>query len=276
MEDFRKIKNKRYSVHSITDRENLSFSARNYSRFKYGDFKIAQKFGHDLVSYFVREILPTLNCQNILVFSSPYSYLPTASYHLTNCFLAELRELNLGLNISEGKIDREQTYVEDYGAMSGEERYNLIKNDTYSIPNQPNQNTTLLFLDDISITGTHQLVVEKLLRDLSISNKATFLYYATLDNNDISPNIESALNSSAIKTTEHLTQLVLEGTFKITTRAVKFLLCCPAEELLKFIQCLSENKMKHIIKTIIDGGRKNNYDLIDEYKGNFTLLVDCK
>jgi hypothetical protein len=274
MEDFRKIKNKRYSVHSITDTENLSFSARHYSRFKYGDFTIAEKFGHELVSYFRGEILPMLKSKNITVLSSPYSYLPTASYHLTSCFLAELRELNLGFNISEGKIDRKQTYVQDYGAMSAEERYSLIKNDTYSIPNQPNQNSTLLFLDDISITGTHQLVVEKLLHDLSISNQVIFLYYATLDNKHISPEFESALNCSAIKTTEHLTQLVLNGSFKITTRAVKFLLCRPPEELIKFIQCLSENNMNHMVMSIINGAKKNNYDLIDEYKSNFTLLVD--
>ena len=80
--------------------------------------------------------------------------------------------------------------------MIAEERFNLIKNDTYELLNIPAVEDICIFIDDISITGTHQRVVEKLLKDNFIETKSLFLYYAKLSNSAICPSFENHLNYS--------------------------------------------------------------------------------
>jgi hypothetical protein len=50
------FKNDRYAVHSIVETNQLGFSPVDYSKFKYGDISIAQKFGNELFDYFQRYI----------------------------------------------------------------------------------------------------------------------------------------------------------------------------------------------------------------------------
>jgi len=80
-----------------------------------------------------------------------------------------------------------QTYTEDYGALSAEERFNLIKNDTYKLITVPAKDDLCIFIDDISITGTHQRVVEDLLDSSGIETNSFFLYFAKLSNSDVCP-----------------------------------------------------------------------------------------
>ena len=130
--------NPRIAVNTITDIDDLGFEPVEYSRFKFGDHVIAKKFGRSLFEFFVNEILKTKIAENshLIVYSSPYNFLPTSSLYMTKEFyhlLSEHVKRNPGLSVKLefGKIERCQTYSEDYGSMSALERYNLIKNDTY-------------------------------------------------------------------------------------------------------------------------------------------------
>jgi hypothetical protein len=60
-------------------------------------------------------------------------------------------------------IKRCQTHTEDYGALSAIERFNLVKSDTYEFIEISSIKDLCIFIDDISISDTHQRVIEKLL-----------------------------------------------------------------------------------------------------------------
>ena len=267
-----KLSKKRFAPHYIDQPDNLSFSAQEYSGFKYGDYGVANKFGTELASYFIKKIIPQLKTNNLVVFSSPYSYIPTASYHLVDCFLEKLKLDAPQLIINEGKINRNQTYTDDYGSMSAEDRFELIKNDTYSFSEVPDPNATLIFIDDISITGTHQMVVENLMNENSVNNEALFLYYAVLNNNAIPANFENVLNYARIQSVKDLIILFNEVNFSLTTRTTKFILGSTRSEFLLFLNHLAENDCKSLINKIYKGSLMNKYSEIEEYKSNFILL----
>ena len=156
----------RFAAHSIMDRNNVPINPVEYSKFKFGDTSIANKYGEELIEYFISNLLPWLKKKNgnIIVYSSPYSNIPTSSYYLTRFFLDSLalfleNSKNDKTTLQFGKINRCQTYTEDYGALSAEQRYNLIKNDTYNFYTKPNPSDRIIFIDYIYITGTHQRVI---------------------------------------------------------------------------------------------------------------------
>jgi hypothetical protein len=123
-----------------------------------------------------------------------------------------------------GKIERCQTYTEDYGALGAEERFNLIKNDTYKLITIPSKDDLCIFIDDISITGTHQRVVEQLLESEGINANSFFLYFAKLSNIEVSPSFENYLNYSFINDFSNLLELITSDDYCITTRTTKFIL----------------------------------------------------
>ena len=273
------FKSKRFAVHSIVNASELGFSPIEYSRFKYGDMSIARKFGNELFDFFLSNRLNSSseNPRSFIIYSSPYSFLPTSSLHMTNVFCDrfikfanECKELNYEIKL--GKIDRCHSYTSDYGAMSAQERYDLIKNDTYKFNVLPDPNSVLLFLDDISITGTHQLVIEKLLEASQIENESCFLYYAKLDNNKISPSFENELNYAHVKNVHNLIPLVLSEEFKNTTRTTKFIFGLSPTDLIIFIDALLKHGKIKFLEDLLEGAVKNNYHLDENFKGSFELF----
>jgi hypothetical protein len=272
------FKNDRYAVHSIVETNQLGFSPVDYSKFKYGDISIAQKFGNELFDYFLRDILNSNHAlpKSFIVYSSPYFFLPTSSLHMTKAFYdrfvgfaKEHHELINDIKI--GKIDRCHSYTSDYGAMTAEERFELIKNDTYKFNELPDSKSTLLFLDDISITGTHQLVIENLLEENGIKNNCLFLYYAKLDNKGIPPNFENELNYAHIKNVHDLIPLILSENFQNTTRTTKYILSLPAAHLNLLFDALLDQDKKELLEELLDGALQNDYHLEESY----ALNIDC-
>ena len=121
-----------YSRYKIYEKDNVPFSPAQYSKFKYGDYQIAAEFGQQLFDGFIRKHgQKVLDHPAIVLLPSPYHHIPTASYFLAehfeqhlNFFLAQ----NGRPAVTRSKIHRNKTYSEDYGALTREERINLIKN----------------------------------------------------------------------------------------------------------------------------------------------------
>jgi hypothetical protein len=271
------FKNKRIAAHIITDPDNPGFSPQEYSKFKYGDTRIAHLYGQELFDFFQKKIGDQFdNKRPIVVYSSPYSYLPTSSYHMTSIFYKCLQDYLINHEMDNslrfGKVERCQTYTADYGAMSAHERFELIQNDTYSIDEKPDEEAILLFLDDISITGSHQLVVEKLLCEKSIKNESYFLYYAILENKDVNPTYENVLNYAFVKDIQQLIPILISKYFKNTTRTTKYILSLSEAKLAELVAEIKENDRSDVLEEFIRGAILNQYHLIDEYKNNLVFL----
>ena len=257
-------------VHGFT-KNDIPFNVDLFSAFKHGDTCVAKKMAHELVEHFEQHFLDVIKNKKCLIYSSPYSYISTASLFLTQYFIEILSKKHSDLDITIAKIGRRQTYSEDYGLLSAEQRYNLISNDTYSFLDLPHESYFLIFIDDISITGTHQRVIEKLLKREKINNDALFLYFAKLtDNSD--PSIENYLNNFKIKNTDDLLKLILSSSFQFTTRTVKRMLVLDSKDFMMAIDILREGR-PGLISELCSLSISNRYDHIKEYEENVKKLL---
>jgi len=277
-----KLKFTRFAIHDIIDSGSIPFVPAEYSKFKFGDSDIAKKYGNELFKYFEKNHISELIYKhiNFLIYSSPYSQIPTSSYYLTQAFYsafkAYLHENGIeNVNLRFCKIRRCQTYTEDYGAMSAEERFNLIKNDTYKFEDVPLDEDVCIFIDDISITGTHQRVVEKLLNECASAPKSIFLYYAKLSNQSINPSFENYLNYYSISDFKKILAIILADSYRITTRTAKYLLSLQKKDLECIIGQIRLHNKYSILSELIEMSYANKYNDIKRFKPNLADLEMC-
>jgi hypothetical protein len=261
-----------YSLHKIKDNHNFGFKADDYSRFKFGDEQVAKSFGQDLADGFINEFLKdNLITGQMVVISSPYLFIPTATFAMKNYFVYRLNRWlvqNGGLVVQEAKVHRTITYKEDYGALSAEERLNLIGNDSFHIDKNYLEGKTLLFLDDIKITGSHERMILKMAKAYELKNDIHMLYFAELVNKDIHPNIENFLNYHKVKSIFDLEEIINSGKFFINTRIVKYILNCDFSTFSIFLERQSQ-EFRHYLYDLSLG---NNYHLIETYAENLNFI----
>lgn len=257
-----------YSLHKITEKENCPFSETEYSKFKFGDNSIAKKFAKALFDGFIEKHSDLILQHNeIVILPSPYLSIPTASNCLSFHFKTFLNNFLFENNkkaLKESKIYRNQTYVTDYGNLDYNERVKLISNDTYYIDKNIVDGKLCLFIDDIKITGSHEFIVKKILKEYNVDGHFVFLYFAELLNKDIHPNIENYYNYFYVKGVNQIIYLINQDSFEYNTRIVKYILRLDVNELILLLQSIPQ----HRIDTLFDLAVSNNYHTIEEYKEN--------
>lgn len=261
-----------FSLYKINNSETFDFSPSEYSRFKFGDDFVAEKFGTSMANQFIEKYLKinTIPSQ-IVVISSPYSFIPTATYALKNHFVFTLNrwlaENNFSV-IQETKVHRTITYKEDYGELNAEQRIKLIGNDSFHIDKEFLAGKTLLFLDDIKITGSHERMINKMLVEYELLNDTHLLYFAELNNKDIHPKIENFLNYYNVKSIFDLNNIISGGRFVINTRIVKYILNSDFTHFKLFI----ESQTEEFISLLYNMALGNSYHTIKEYQDNLNYI----
>jgi hypothetical protein len=261
-----------YSLHKINDVASIPFSEDEYSKFKFGDDAMAEKFGQQLAEGYIKNYLEKNEVKNdIIVFSSPYDFIPTASYYLKNYFIYYLNLWLIENNknvVCESKIFRTTTYKEDYGALSASERLKLIGNDSFYIDKEFIKNKDLIFIDDIKITGSHEFMIKKMIDKFNLENKYSMIYFSELINSNINPNIENFLNYHYVESLEEINDIIFNSRFVFNTRVVKFILSSPIDHFNRF---LSE-KENHFKNQLLNFSIGNKYHLMDAYSTNLNEL----
>ncbi len=261
-----------YSLHKIKYKNHFEFNPAEYSRFKFGDEAIAKTYGTDLANGFIAAHSkdPCIQKQ-IVVISSPYAFIPTATFAMKNHFVYRLNRWLAEMDtpvVQESKVHRTITYKEDYGELSAQERISLIGNDAFYIDKGFLENKFLIFLDDIKITGSHEKMILKMINDFDLKNDIALLYFAELINNDIHPNIENHLNYYSVKSIFDLAQIIESGNFFFNTRIVKYILSAHFESFQLFI----ENQTDNFINTLYNLALGNSYHTIKEYQHNLSFI----
>jgi hypothetical protein len=261
-----------FALHKIDDIEKISFDPAEYSKFKFGDGKIAEQYGVDLAKAFIETTLSKLKIeQQIVVLSSPYTFIPTATFGLKNHFIYTLNLWLCDNNYpvaQEAKIHRIKSYKEDYGALNAAERLALIGDDQFYVDAEFVKNKLLIFIDDIKITGTHEKMIRSMLEIKNIESDSFLIYFAELTNQNIHPNIENYLNYYHVKTIFDLDELIADNTFLINTRIVKFILNNDEKTFLRFIT----NKTMSFLKSLYNMAIGNSYHTIDAYQNNLKII----
>lgn len=266
----------KFSAFQVSDPRNFDFPAEKYSKFKFGSTNIAREFGYTLADRFINQRFKfSYNGEPIVVLPSAYSHIPTASCFMTFHFIDKL---NLFLHengyapAETGKIHRSVTYREDYGDMSADERYNLIKGDKFHIDELFLRNKMLIFLDDIKITGTHERIIIRMLDDFGIHNHCYMLYFAELTDPAICPKTENYLNHFFVKDLSDLQHIVNQDDFEFNTRIVKYILNSNPEACRKFL----ENQTNSFINKLYYKALGNEYYKFPEYKANLLTIKELK
>jgi hypothetical protein len=256
--------NATWSLHHIDNPTQFGFCPDSYSRFKFGDDAVSRKFGTALADGFIKNQLTDRPVsQQIVVISSPYSFIPTATFAMKTWFVYELNRwlAQHGFPVvQETKVHRTITYKEDYGELNAEQRMNLIGNDSFHIDKDFLIDKTLIFLDDIKITGSHE----------RMSNDIYMLYFAELVNQNIHPNIENFLNYHQVKTIFDLEPIIQSGNFCINTRIVKYILNYNSDCFSIFIQ----NQTMDFVNLLYDMALGNGYHTIDAYAKNLNFITE--
>ena len=262
----------RFGAFQVTDSKNFDFPEEKYSKFKFGATNIAREFGYTLADKFINQLFKfSYEGRPIVVLPSAFSHIPTASYFLAIHFIDKLNEFlyeNGYSPVEIGKIHRNVTYREDYGDMSAEERYNLIKGDKFHIDEVQLKNKILIFIDDIKITGTHERIIVKMLDDFDIHNLCYMLYFAELNDPKISPKIENHLNHFYVKELADLQSIIDNDDFKFNTRIVKYILNSKKEMCFHFLQ--KQNII--FLKGLYYNALGNEYYKFPEYLGNLKTI----
>ncbi|WP_211327213.1 phosphoribosyltransferase family protein [Chitinophaga flava] len=268
---FTELMKQTYSLHKITDASDFGFCPDDYSRFKFGDDAVAAKFGISLADGFIAHHLSGRSIPQLVVVSSPYAFIPTATFAMKNHFVFRLNRW-LATNghpvLQETKVHRTITYKEDYGELDAEQRLKLIGNDSFHIDREFLAGKTILFLDDIRITGGHERMILKMVEAYQLTNEMYMLYFAELQNHNIHPNIENYLNYHYVKSVFHLEKIIQDEHFCINTRIVKYILNYDFDSFCIFLQ----NQSDKFIHLLYDMALGNGYHTIEAYQRNLHYI----
>ena len=129
---------KRFSVHKFRSKNDLTFSPAKYSKFKFGCKDVSREFGLELAGKFTESNYFTEICElskggkKIFVISSPYVFIPTATFAMKDYFVREFNYVLIKNGVApiiEAKVYRSSSYKEEYGELTAEQRMNVMKGD---------------------------------------------------------------------------------------------------------------------------------------------------
>lgn len=261
---------KRFAAHSFTSLETAPFNPEMYSKLKFGSDQAARTMGYELATEFFCAHGDQLLANDIVVFASPYNYIPNAATVMTKHFIDRLNELLVfaqGKHLEYSLVHRKVSYTADYGFLSKEKRRGLIDNDTFSVNKDFVKGKLLLFIDDVRITGTHEDKLIEVLGTEGIDNEAIFLYYASYNGNQ--PDVEAQLNFAAVKDLADFVTLTKEPNHHVIIRPIKYLLSRTADELKTALPGFSDD----MIFSMYYGCLAEGYYKIPTYQTNFALLT---
>lgn len=261
----------RFAAHSFSSLTDPSFSPVEYSHLKFGSDGIARKFGRELAAAFFKQHSTALLTSKCVVIPSPYNYVRNAATVLTGHFVNALNHLLVAANgqhVEYSTIHRKVSYINDYGFLSKEKRRSLINQDSFFIHNNFYKDKTLIFVDDVIITGVHEEKVKDILVREGLQNKTFFLYYAQYVGN--SPEIEAEINFAGIKNAaDYVRFLIKNENHHIIVRPIKFMLALSARKL-RQVLCLLTSKD---IYDLYHGCLGEGYYKLPQYQTNFKIIA---
>lgn len=263
-------KHTRFSSHTFHDLESARFDPKQYSKLKFGSDLAAKKMGHELAVDFFHAHADAILANRCVVIPSPYNFVKNAATLMTLHFINKMNELSViarGEQLEYSIIHRKVSYTNDYGFLSKEKRKGLIDNDSFYLNRDFLDGKTLIFIDDVIISGTHEEKLKEILIRDNVENDSFFLYYAAYNGN--SPQIEGALNFAAIKSLDDYVALTKEPNHQVIIRPIKYLLGQPTDVLKNALLQFSDD----FVEQTYFGCFAEGYHKIPHFQPQFGLIV---
>lgn len=261
------------SVHVFQSIEDMKFAPEDYSHLKFGSDRIAKKFGYELAEDFFKKHAARLMSENCVVIPGPYNFVPNAATIMTKHFVDKLNYLLVNANgshVEYSTIHRKVTYTNDFGFLPEEQRRRLIGNDSFYLNRGFLEGKTLILVDDIKITGTHEDKMIDIFEKKSLPNPAFFLYYARYAYKGTGAEIEGKINFSGIKTLEDYIRLSQEPNHHLIVRPIKYLLSQKVEDFRRAISAFPNEWVEKFYHACLGEG----YYKIPAYQKNLQEITN--
>lgn len=250
--------------------ENAGFNVRGYSLLKFGSVGYADAMGQELAFRFFAEHKTLILSEKLIVIPSPYNYVENAATLMTGFFFKYLNRLIYEVNGKPAEyttIQRKVSYTADYGFLSKEDRKGLLNNDEFYMNREYMLGKTIVFVDDVKITGTHEDKLKELIQQVGLADRGHFfLYYAQYLGTRAE--IESELNFSSEINAERLAYLLNAGS-KLLIRPIKFIMSLDAQ---KFDDMINVHLEPQVVINLYDSCLAEGYQYIPKYVDNFQTL----
>ena len=219
-----------------------------YSRFKFGDGGVSQKYG---------VLLGELACttqDEVLVASSAYRTAPPASESLVLPFVNTVHS-RLSAKFAPFKISKAKLATDNYASLSFDERAQTLQNDLILPADIDFTGKHVIILDDIRVTGLREAALERLFDSVGVAS-ATFHYVLDVPEGKRFPQTEAAINIRAVESIEDVIALAQKPDFIPNVRLCKFIISRNLADLEIFCSSVS----KSVAKTVVEYIRADNLE----------------
>lgn len=258
-----------FYTHKFSSLDTCNFNAKDYSRLKIGSTRVADDFGKEMAIQFYNEFKYVLSHGNVVILPSAFNMLEIAAYLLAKQFMQHLNILLAKANMPIVKwsiIHRTISYFKDYAKLSEDERTSLLSKDKFFINRDFIKNKTLVFVDDVYITGTHERKIKEFVREEQLNNQCIFAYYCMYSGSD--PTIESKLNTVGVSCEQDYIDTINEPNHKIIVRTCKYVLNLPVAQCKELLLKLSDSYINDLYNACI----LEEYHINPEFSDTFQLL----
>lgn len=263
---------KTISVRKFTDEQlntNQSpFDVNAYSKMKHGSHMSARLIAKDMAKHISQNLGPFLSNKQVVIIPAPMSFSPIASSILARYVFLLLADNNFGAKFGWDTVKRTQAYVSDYQFMSAEERIAALADDPFLPHVEFLGNKTLLFIDDVHITGAHTVRLEQMIQKYNMTNETIICTYGEYLGQD--PTTEARINHWFIKTQMDLVKNSYEPDFEMTLRGAKFMLKLEGDNFREHFSKLS-TQGKHTMWHAMLG---KGYHQMDLFKGQTKIIKE--
>jgi hypothetical protein len=201
----------RMVAQTFTSLQDAPFDTREYSRLKFGSDRVANDFGYAMADAFYARHRDILVSQPCVVIPAPSTTVPVAATLLSRHFMNRLNSLLAhedALPVEWTLVHRNMTYNNNYANLPKEERQKLLVGDSIYINKDFVAGKFLIFIDDCTITGTHEEKISSFLAQERLDNDHAFVCFARYEGDD--PSIETRLNHAEIRDANDLVKLSWE------------------------------------------------------------------
>lgn len=260
---------RRHVTHPFASVETAAFDTAAYSRMKFGSGRDARLLGREMAEAFAAEYWGVLTTQNCLVIPAPSTTVPVAATLLGWHFRDRLNSLLDGCGkppVQWDWVHRAVTYNDDYAQRSLEERRQLLAEDQRYMNAAYARGKTLIFVDDVTITGTHEEKLAFMLADHGLPNPVVYATYAGYTGTE--PAVEHALNRVAVRSGICVARLSACPEWSVTTRGLRLLLESGREEWAEILNTMEPLRLWQVYHAAIVKG----YSQHPPYADNFHRL----
>lgn len=267
-----------YDLHkqgeNLVDQHGTPFGGRQYSRFKYGFTPPAREYAHELADLVAPHLLNTWGDAPILIMSAPYVAVPTASDAIVQYLCNELREQ--GCVPVRAPLRKRRSGDSSYARSSTQAERRALLDDIglyvdglfgRVLPQYP-----VLAVDDIRVTGTAEEVTDTFLRQFS-PPAVWYLHVARIDEATATDgaHIEDELNQRFPHSLMGILRDYLEGSFRLNTRVLRFILEMQGTSQLQTFMGLAPI---NLLADIVRGAAMTGQEYMDRYQSAVMAMAE--